>query len=907
MGGDSEIAELVAEIAACVRATPEDRLRLSDLRYRLAEHFRAAGRLDESLQETEACLDLLAEFPSEHFRATCAHRCHSQTVFRKGQLGAYAVHAEGALARFRQIPTRSDESMIDLLMDAALARSYTGQNKAAIAACQEALRIANEVAGAEHVDEDVRAGVAQRAMTVRRRFAMILKDEGALRQAELLFEACKPDAAASVDDRLSWLNGRAILAEYLDEEDVANASYCAYVRLVPRRASWNVRAIYGVSNAATWFLSNGALRIGLAMRDYFERLASRAAPEAVAAQIAMINAVWAEADGRLETAAQEFAAAARLAEAEEDGEPAALLVERAAILTQIGRWEEARQSLRPLVPQTIDYRDRHAMSAAIRLGLLLSEPEGEPTPGDIRDATEILRATFLAESRRGSAEGQWRLLSGLAEVAASRGRDQAAILFGKAAASLLRISAFAAEGNARQRRERRLPLQRLATRLVDATQFPQAARVQARTKQEIAYDLLRRDQDADPRGRDVPLTDAEAALLAELARHQAAIQALEPDFSEESLALQHVPDPEETIRREGALLGWIDNVLRQDWVVPRGAGAPTSHEAAPQPDCVEVDFLRGETSWIVWARSAAGERRFAVAAEARHLARGIFAFRQHLIGLRPDWEDAARALYDLIVRPLEGMLAGPVRRISFALEGPFAYLPFSALHDGESVLAARFAISIRTGVGRRAALPSGASPSILLFGPQGAAADLGLELSRIAALSPAASWADSFTADGLADGLARAPGIVHVASHFHYAAGMPGRSYFALAEGERLTVSQFGAPRFDLSGVDLLVLAACESAVSESGEATLESVAAVAQAKGARCVLGTLWPVADASAATLMGDFYARLLAHSSRDAASIARALREAQHAMLQGCTGVPGAAHPYHWAGFVLFEPGG
>lgn len=150
---------------------------------------------------------------------------------------------------------------------------------------------------------------------------------------------------------------------------------------------------------------------------------------------------------------------------------------------------------------------------------------------------------------------------------------------------------------------------------------------------------------------------------------------------------------------------------------------------------------------------------------------------------------------------------------------------------------------------------------------------------------------------------------------------MPGRSHFVLADGERLTVSQFGAPRFDLSSVDLLVLAACDSAVSESGEATLESVAAVAQAKGARCVLGTLWPVADVSAAALMDDFYTRLLAHPLRDAASIATTLREAQYEMLQDRGRTPGAltrgvgfaparvswAHPYHWAGFVLFEPGG
>lgn len=115
------------------------------------------------------------------------------------------------------------------------------------------------------------------------------------------------------------------------------------------------------------------------------------------------------------------------------------------------------------------------------------------------------------------------------------------------------------------------------------------------------------------------------------------------------------------------------------------------------------------------------------------------------------------------------------------------------------------------------------------------------------------------------------------------------------------------------------MLSACETAVSDSGPYGPESLAGLVQAKGARRVLGTLWPVADDSAAALMTAFYAEAF-HPYAPEPEFAEALRRAQllimmdrqpsdsRAKTRGLALSAGGrwAHPYHWAGYSLFEPG-
>ena len=119
-----------------------------------------------------------------------------------------------------------------------------------------------------------------------------------------------------------------------------------------------------------------------------------------------------------------------------------------------------------------------------------------------------------------------------------------------------------------------------------------------------------------------------------------------------------------------------------------------------------------------------------------------------------------------------------------------------------------------------------------------------------------------------------------------------------LLMGKQRFLSLADFRQMDFSGLDLVVLSACETGLplggKDSGE-TMEGLAGLVQQQGARSVVASLWPVADASSALLMRDFY-----HHLRDAGiSKAEALRQAQLALLHDH---PDARHPYYWAPFLM-----
>lgn len=117
----------------------------------------------------------------------------------------------------------------------------------------------------------------------------------------------------------------------------------------------------------------------------------------------------------------------------------------------------------------------------------------------------------------------------------------------------------------------------------------------------------------------------------------------------------------------------------------------------------------------------------------------------------------------------------------------------------------------------------------------------------------------------------------------------------------------------DLSGVELAVLSACETAQGrEAGGEGLLGLQRAFQVAGARSVVATLWPVSDLGTRLLMMRFYRNLWERKL----SRAEALREAQLWMVKAARGgesadkveadaerlPPSMMHPSFWAPFVL-----
>jgi CHAT domain-containing protein/predicted negative regulator of RcsB-dependent stress response len=181
--------------------------------------------------------------------------------------------------------------------------------------------------------------------------------------------------------------------------------------------------------------------------------------------------------------------------------------------------------------------------------------------------------------------------------------------------------------------------------------------------------------------------------------------------------------------------------------------------------------------------------------------------------------------------------------------------------------------------------------------------------------------------------------LVHIASHFAYYPGNAEDSVLLLGDGSKFSLSKMLEHDDLFAGVEMLMLAACKTSVSEADEGygkEVDGFAEVAQRLKANSVVATLWNIADASASVMEVEFYGL---HRDHPDWSKSELLRQTQLAMLRGgikpaavaaigpqprgaqaeaagCASAADAArrrftpnpkaplaHPYYWAPFVLY----
>jgi CHAT domain-containing protein len=233
------------------------------------------------------------------------------------------------------------------------------------------------------------------------------------------------------------------------------------------------------------------------------------------------------------------------------------------------------------------------------------------------------------------------------------------------------------------------------------------------------------------------------------------------------------------------------------------------------------------------------------------------------------------------------------------------YLPFAAFRDSRtqryliedytityapSASALRFLREKETPVNGRALVlgaPAGVSPE--LPGALREAMVVGAQLRSPPMVGSAAKESVLYRMKGDVD-------LVHIAAHGFYEPDAPLFSRIALAAGDDsdgdLQVHEILSD-LDLTGVNLVVLAACQSAVGKESDG--DDVVGLTRAllyAGTPGVISTLWDIGDDAAAALMNHFYCRLL-----NGDSAADALRHAQLQLLRG-----EYPDPRHWAAFTL-----
>lgn len=461
----------------------------------------------------------------------------------------------------------------------------------------------------------------------------------------------------------------------------------------------------------------------------------------------------------------------------------------------------------------------------------------------------------------------------------------------------------------------------------------------------------------------VALTPAEngaAAAIASLNTQMAAVAAREDESR-----LKQAPDYDDLVKQE---LEVTESYVNQIQRLGTSFGMPTG-TIGPQPQPFSSEDASQAVSWqrrvpegsLVLFTLVAEEhyRVIVVSPTSIHAAgysikrddlrRRVESLRKALHDRSSDPRASSLELYRVVLAPVEGELtASNPRTLVLYLDGPLRYVPMSALYDGQRYVVERYATVVDT-------LPDFLGPGTPLDPAQIRGAAMGISAKYEENFSPLPSVPgelsaivqdpgiseshgvipgtiklnNDFTEKSLTEQLSAQTPVMHIASHFASNPGDDTHSFLLLAgknepgKGYHLTLSELrqdSQMRFD--GVEILTLSACDTAMggkSPDGR-EVDGLGTIAQKKGAKSVLASLWSVDDRSTGQLMAEFYERWL---RTPGTSRAEALRQAQLDLLclqpasatagslghscgdsspSGNGTSDGYSHPYYWAPFIL-----
>ncbi len=334
---------------------------------------------------------------------------------------------------------------------------------------------------------------------------------------------------------------------------------------------------------------------------------------------------------------------------------------------------------------------------------------------------------------------------------------------------------------------------------------------------------------------------------------------------------------------------------------------------------------------------------YAVKASSQDVLQLVTEFSGVLQNPRVDARPAAQKMYNLIMDPIENEVQRTKpNTLLFSLDGILRYIPMSALYDGNQWLVEKYDIVYFT-EGARASLHKGEAQANSM-----AALGLTKALSGFSALPAVAVEIDAIVQQGANTGIVQGKAflddkftyenfshvlqektpMIHIASHFAFDAINQRNSFLLLGDGKRLTMGElFSQRKAILEHIDLLTLSACNtgSGVKRGDGREIESFGALAQRYGAKSVIASLWPVADASTAVFMREFYTEKNIHGRLKSSSLASVQRQflqkkitsdnSETAMLERGKVISTASstplkpsqsrdwsHPFFWAPFML-----
>ena len=366
---------------------------------------------------------------------------------------------------------------------------------------------------------------------------------------------------------------------------------------------------------------------------------------------------------------------------------------------------------------------------------------------------------------------------------------------------------------------------------------------------------------------------------------------------------QHIKHAQSVI--ESLRVAELDNYLRESCADVRAIDAmqPGENEA------IVYTIILGDRLSILLNLPDHPPQHFSVSISESEINRIVQRLRQTLVTRsRRDYFAAAKETYDFLIAPIRDALeSNGIQTIVFVPDGSLQTVPLAALYDGDRFLVESYRI--------------GLTPSLKLISPkQWAKEDVapnkrtligGLTESRegFSALpyvekevrsitnlvNSSVLLNQDFTKAKLTKRLKdRTYPIVHIATHGQLGS-TPDETFIVTWDG-RINVREVNqmlqANLGGRDGIELLILSACETAISDP-KAGL-GLAGVAIKAGASSTLGSLWAIDDEATAHFVEAFYRQLLQPNT----TRSEALRQAQLSLIQD----PQYQHPIYWAAYIL-----
>jgi CHAT domain-containing protein len=332
-------------------------------------------------------------------------------------------------------------------------------------------------------------------------------------------------------------------------------------------------------------------------------------------------------------------------------------------------------------------------------------------------------------------------------------------------------------------------------------------------------------------------------------------------------------------------------------------------------------------------RCGADVQVFTLPIKRAELAGQVESFRRSLAERDLGFRDAARRLYDLLLKPAQAQLRGKTDLV-IAPDDRLWELPFQALLAGDDryVLeksAVSYAPSLTVLREMAKARKRGAETSrtsLLAFGNPALGKETMARAAQVArdeSLDPLPEAEAEVKSLGRLYGAARSKiyvgaearedrakneagafQVLHFATHGVLNNAAPMYSHLVLAQGDKNEdglLEAWELMQMDLHA-DLAVLSACETARGRfgAGEGVIGLTWALFVA-GTPATVVSQWKVESASSRELMLGFHRNLRA-LSREPAPKAEALRQAALKLMKN----PSTSHPFYWAGFVLVGDG-